>query len=93
MATQTQTTPEKVNGGSQNDHDAQGDRPKSGVARLTSTRSERGLYRDAGRRFVRNKLSVFGFILVILLIFLAIFADNWFIALPLGNEPEPLIAK
>ena len=64
----------------------------SQVTRLTPARKERGLYRDAVRRFVRNRLSVVGFILVLFLVILAAFADNWFIALPLGQEPQPLIA-
>ncbi len=54
---------------------------------------ERGIYRDAARRFFQNKLSMFGFALVILLLVLAIFADDALIALPLGREPKPLIAR
>jgi len=61
---------------------------KSGVSR-----QERGLYRDAARRFVKNKLAVVGLALVIVLITLALFADDWFIALPLGREAKPLIAR
>jgi len=72
-----------------------GPQPKStsSLVNLTPTRRSRGLYQDAVRRFFNNKLSVFGLFLVILLIVLAVFADNWFIALPLGQEPEPLIAR
>jgi oligopeptide transport system permease protein len=61
---------------------------KSGVPR-----QERGLYRDAARRFVKNKLAVVGLILTIVLIILAVFADDWFIALFLGREAKPLIAR
>jgi ABC-type dipeptide/oligopeptide/nickel transport system permease subunit len=53
----------------------------------------RGLYRDAARRFVRNKLAIFGLGLVILLVVLAVFADDWFLALPQGREAQPLIAR
>jgi oligopeptide transport system permease protein len=54
---------------------------------------ERGIYRDAARRFFRNKLSILGFGLVLLLLTLAIFADDALIAVPLGREPKPLIAR
>jgi oligopeptide transport system permease protein len=54
---------------------------------------ERGIYRDAARRFVRNKLSIVGLALVMLLLVLAIFADDAIIAVPLGREPKPLIAR
>lgn len=64
----------------------------SGLARSILAQKERSLYRNAVRRFFRNKLSVLGLILVSLIVFLAVFADNWFIALPLGQEPQPLLA-
>ena len=54
---------------------------------------ERGLYRDAARRFVKNKLAIVGLSFVVLIVILALFADDWFIALPLGREPKPLIAR
>ena len=66
---------------------------RAGVVRLTQSRQARSLWRDAGRRFVRNKLSVFGLIVVTILVCLAVFADDWFIALPLGREAKPLIAR
>jgi oligopeptide transport system permease protein len=53
----------------------------------------RGLYRDAARRFVRNRLAIFGLFLVTLLTILALFADDWLIALPQGRAPKPLIAR
>jgi oligopeptide transport system permease protein len=56
-------------------------------------RQERGLYRDAVRRFAKNKLAIVGLIFVLFLLVLAVFADDWFIALPLGREAKPLIAK
>ncbi len=62
------------------------------IAQLKQSRQARGLYYDAGRRFVRNKLAIIGLVLVTLLLILVIFADDWFIALPLGREPKPLIA-
>jgi oligopeptide transport system permease protein len=55
--------------------------------------TERGIYRDAVRRFFRNRLAILGFGLVVLLMVLAIFADDAIIAIPLGREPKPLIAK
>ena len=57
------------------------------------SRRERGLYRDAVRRFFKNKLAIAGLILVIILVILAVFADDWFLAIPLGREAEPLLAK
>ncbi|RME63778.1 MAG: ABC transporter permease [Caldilineae bacterium] len=56
-------------------------------------RQRRSIYRDAVRRFARNRLALVGLFLVILLSIAAIFADNWFIALPTGQEPQPLIAR
>lgn len=43
--------------------------------------------------FTRNRTAVLGLILVIVVFLAAIFADNWFIALPRGQEPEPLLAS
>jgi ABC-type dipeptide/oligopeptide/nickel transport system permease subunit len=54
---------------------------------------ERGIYRDAARRFFRNKLSIVGLCLVTVLLIPAIFADDALIALLLGREPQPLIAR
>ncbi len=42
--------------------------------------------------FIRNRPAVLGLILVILVVLTAFFADNWFIALPQGKEPTPLLA-
>ncbi len=64
------------------------------ITRIYGLRSqERGIYRDAARRFVRNKLAMVGLALVILLLFGGVFADNALIALPLGREPQPVIAR
>ena len=52
----------------------------------------RSLWRDAVRRFSRNKLAVIGLVIVIVLLIVAIFADDWLIAPFLGRAPEPLIA-
>jgi ABC-type dipeptide/oligopeptide/nickel transport system permease subunit len=57
------------------------------------SRRERGLYRDAARRFVKNRLAIVGLALTLTLIILAVFADNSLVALPLGREPSPLIAR
>ncbi len=56
-------------------------------------RRERSLYRDAVRRFFRNRLAILGLSLVIILLILAVFADDWFVAIPMGRDPEPLLAK
>ena len=56
-------------------------------------RQPRSLGRDAVRRFTKNKLAIVGMAIVILLATVAIFADDWFIALPLGRPPKPLIAR
>ncbi|MCB0060790.1 MAG: hypothetical protein KDE19_01700, partial [Caldilineaceae bacterium] len=60
---------------------------------LVLARPPRSLYRDATRRFFKNKLAIVGLFMVLLLAVLAIFADDWFIALPLGRDPEPLLAR
>lgn len=57
------------------------------------TRQPRSLFRDAVRRFARNKLALIGMVIVIVLAVMAIGAEDWFIALPLGRTPQPLIAK
>jgi ABC-type dipeptide/oligopeptide/nickel transport system permease subunit len=54
---------------------------------------ERGIYRQAVRRFFKNRLSIVGLVLTLALFALAIFADDWFIAIPLGREPRPLLAR
>jgi ABC-type dipeptide/oligopeptide/nickel transport system permease subunit len=56
-------------------------------------RPPRSLWRDAVRRFSRNKLAVLGLAMVLVIVGMAIFADDWFIALPLGREPQPLLAR
>jgi ABC-type dipeptide/oligopeptide/nickel transport system permease subunit len=62
-------------------------------ARQGLSLKKRSLYRDAAYRFSRNKLAIVGLVIVIILVAAAIFADDWFIALPLGREPSPLVAK
>jgi ABC-type dipeptide/oligopeptide/nickel transport system permease subunit len=56
-------------------------------------RPPRSLGRDAVRRFTKNKLAIAGTVIVILLATVAIFADDWFIALPMGRPPKPLLAR
>jgi ABC-type dipeptide/oligopeptide/nickel transport system permease subunit len=53
---------------------------------------KRSLWRDAARRFSRNRLALIGLVIVIVLLFIAIFADDWFLALLLRRAPEPLLA-
>jgi peptide/nickel transport system permease protein len=42
--------------------------------------------------FTRNRAAVFGLIMVLLIVFTAVFADDWFIAIFQGREPQPLLA-
>jgi peptide/nickel transport system permease protein len=42
--------------------------------------------------FVRNRTAVAGLVLVLLVLFMAVFADDWFIAMFQGRDPEPLLA-
>ncbi len=42
--------------------------------------------------FVRNRPAILGLFLVAMVVIAAVFADNWFIAIPLGQEPKPLLA-
>jgi peptide/nickel transport system permease protein len=44
------------------------------------------------RTFIRNRTTIVGFVLVILIALMAIFADDWFIALLQGREAQPLLA-
>ena len=54
--------------------------------------AKRSLYRDAVRRFTRNRLAMAGLVMVVLLFAFALFADDWFIAWVFGREPQPLLA-
>jgi oligopeptide transport system permease protein len=63
------------------------------LAKWGMSTKERSLFRDATRRFFKNRLSMVGLFLVVVLLILAVFADDWFVALPLGREPKPLIAR
>ena len=42
--------------------------------------------------FTRNRTAVIGLVVVIIIIFVAVFADDWFIAVFQGREAEPLLA-
>jgi peptide/nickel transport system permease protein len=42
--------------------------------------------------FVRNRTALFGLILVILIVVVAVFADDWFLAVSQGREAQPLLA-
>lgn len=53
---------------------------------------KRSLWRDAARRFWRNKLSAVGIFIVAALVILAVFADDWFVAPFMGRPAAPLIA-
>ncbi len=43
--------------------------------------------------FIRNRTAILGLVLVTLVVFAAIFADDWFIAIPQGRDPVPLLAR
>lgn len=42
--------------------------------------------------FLRNRTAILGLILTIIILLIATFADNWFIAIPKGEKPIPLLA-
>jgi peptide/nickel transport system permease protein len=42
--------------------------------------------------FLSNRTTIVGLVLVVLIVLMAIFADDWFIAVFQGREPEPLLA-
>ncbi len=42
--------------------------------------------------FIRNRPSILGLVLVFLVFFTAVFADDWFIAIFQGRDPQPLLA-
>jgi len=46
----------------------------------------------AWQTFARNRTAVVGLVLVLLVVFVAVFADDWFIAIIQGREAEPLLA-
>ena len=57
-----------------------------------ATVRRRSLWRDASRRFFRNRLSIIGLILVAILLIAAIFADDALLAPFVGREAQPLVA-
>ena len=63
------------------------------LARQGLLRQKRGLYRDAVRRFAKNKLAILGVIITLIIVVMAVFADDWFIAIPQGREAKPLLAR
>jgi oligopeptide transport system permease protein len=72
---------------------AEGEEAEVDFAAQAVLMRQRGLYRDAARRFAKNKLAILGLILTLVIVFLAVFADDWFIAIPMGREAKPLLAK
>jgi len=42
--------------------------------------------------FIRNRPAILGVVLMMLVLFAAFFADDWFIAIFQGREPQPLLA-
>lgn len=52
-----------------------------------------GAFHTAWQRFASNRLAVPGLLLVLLLVIMALAADDWFIAMPLGRAAKPLLAR
>jgi len=50
------------------------------------------LFLDAIKRLFRNKLAIVGMVIMVVFLIMAFFADDWFIALPAGRPPKPLLA-
>jgi peptide/nickel transport system permease protein len=46
----------------------------------------------AWQTFARNRTAVVGLALVLMVVFVAVFADDWFIAMVQGRDAEPLLA-
>jgi len=66
--------------------------PLPGAAMTIPLGRERSLYRDAARSFFANRLAIVGLVIVLVLLALALFADDALIAIPLGRKPQPLLA-
>ncbi|NOX61050.1 MAG: ABC transporter permease [Chloroflexi bacterium] len=62
------------------------DATEAPVVRLRSQRKR--LFRT----FIRNRPAILGVILMLLVVFMALFADDWFIAVFQGRDPQPLLA-
>ena len=60
--------------------------PGASLAGQSLARPRRSLLRDAVARFLANRLAVVGLGIVVFLLVFAVFADDWFLALPLGRE-------
>ncbi len=65
----------------------------SNTASPVPLRAPRSLVKDAARAFARNRLALVGVFLMALVFAMALGADNWFVTLPFGREPKPLIAR
>ncbi|NOZ50467.1 MAG: ABC transporter permease [Chloroflexi bacterium] len=48
--------------------------------------------RRLANTFFRNRTAILGLILTIIILLVAFFADDWFVALPQGKTPTPLLA-
>lgn len=55
-------------------------------------RRETSLWGDAWHRLLKNKAAILGGIIIIIIIFVAIFADTWVFTLVTGGEAQPLLA-
>lgn len=68
-----------------------GERPSPFSAGKPAKR--RSIYQDAIYRFSKNRLALVGLILVVIVMSMAIFADDWFIAGVTNREAKPLLAR
>jgi oligopeptide transport system permease protein len=66
--------------------------PRAPGVALPARRREASLWGDAWRRLLKNKAAIVGGVIIILIIFMAIFADTWIFTLVTGGEPQPLLA-
>jgi len=56
------------------------------------TRPPTSLWADAWRRLLRNKAAVLGLVIIVLILLVAIFADDSVVAVFTGRDPQPLLA-
>ena len=76
---------------------AENSNPKLDNKRLlvdsSMSKVSRGFISDAKYRFSKNILAIIGLVIVGIIFIMAIFADDWFIAIFSGREALPLLAK
>ena len=58
--------------------------------RIHGRRVPRSLVSRRGAPFAAQQLALVGLAMVLVIVGMAVFADDWFISLPLGRKPQPL---